>query len=153
MKKGLLAVVLAALLVVPVAALAGMWSITDSEMEDVTGQTGVTIDMSLQVTNGYIAYGDSDGVATTYTAAGYFTLAGMTVGGATGGAMNLTGLTVDVGSTGTTSALIIGLPTISGQIAFGSMKLGSTANGGTSLGSLTLGDLTTAASTIIVKAH
>jgi hypothetical protein len=152
MKKGFLAVVLAALLVVPVAALAGMWSITDSEMEDVTGQTGVTIDMSLQVTAGYIAYGD-DGVTATYTGPGFLTLAGMTVGGATGGALNLTNLTVDAGSTGTTSALIIGLPTLSGKIAFSALKLGSVANDGTSLGSLTLGDLTTSGSTIVVKAH
>jgi len=107
----------------------------------------------MQVTAGYIAYGDDNG-ASTFTTAGYFTLAGMSVTDSAGtGAMALTGIQIDVGSSGAVGAMVITLPSLSGKIAFNSLKLGSAANLGTSLGSLTIGDLTTSASSIIIKAH
>lgn len=150
MKKGLLIVALAALLVLPMTVFAGMWSITDNEMEDVTGQTGINIDMSLEVTSGYVAYGDEDGGGATYTSGGYFTMSGMTFNDGAGGAVDLSGLTIDVGSAGSVGALIIGLPGISGELAYTALKLGSAADAGGSLGSLTMGDLGTDASTITV---
>ncbi|MFP4476543.1 MAG: DUF6160 family protein [Desulfatibacillaceae bacterium] len=157
MKKGLLIIVLAALLALPMSAMAGMWSITENEMEDVTGQAGITIDMAVQVTSGYVAYGDDDGDdGGTYASAGFFTLSGMKIndGAATPGALDLSGLTIDVGTNASSeSALVIGLPSISGQVSFDDILLGDSANGGTSLGSLTLGDLGTAESTITITAH
>lgn len=153
MKKGLLVIALAALLALPLAAVAGMWSITDNEMEDVTGQAGITIDMTMEVTAGYVAYGDDDGSG-AYSTGGFFTLSGMTINnGGAGTGMNLSGLTIDVGNNGTDTALIIGLPSISGDIGFSSLKLGTAADTGNSLGSLTIGDLATSASTIYIKAH
>ncbi|MFP4476541.1 MAG: DUF6160 family protein [Desulfatibacillaceae bacterium] len=154
MKKGLLIIALAALLALPMSAMAGMWSITENEMEDVTGQAGITIDMAVQVTSGYIAYGDADGDATgTYDTEGFFTLSGMALNDGAGGAMDLSGLTIDVGTNAGTSALVIGLPSISGEVSFDDILLGATADSGDSLGSLTLGDLGTSSSTITITAH
>ncbi|MFP4476544.1 MAG: DUF6160 family protein [Desulfatibacillaceae bacterium] len=157
MKKGILAVAIAALMMLPLAAMAGMLTgkapLSDSELAGITGQTGVTIDMSLEVTDGYVAYGDDDGT-TDYTDEGFFTLSGMAIDDGAGGPTQITGLTIDVGTnTDGDSALIIGLPSISGRIGFSALKLGTTADGGSSLGSLTIGDLTTSASTIIISPH
>jgi hypothetical protein len=158
MKKGILALALATLMVLPLAAMAGMLAgkapLPDSTLEGVTGQTGVTLDLSLRVTAGYVAYGDHDGVAATYTDGGFLSMAGMTIDNGAGGATTINGLTIDAGtSTDGDTALIIGLPTITGRIAFNSLKLGTAANSGTSLGSLTIGDITMAASTVVIKPH
>jgi len=160
MKKGILVLALATLLILPLAAMAGMLTekapLSDGALEGVTGQTGVTVDVSIKVTKGFVAWGDDNGT-TNYTDAGYLSLAGMTINDGIGtapGPTTINGLTIDVGTdTAGTSALIIGLPTISGQIAFNSLKLGSAANSGTSLGSLTIGDITMASSTVVIKPH
>lgn len=161
MKKGILAVLLVALMALPLAAMAGMLTekapVSDNVLEGVTGQTGVTINASLEVTGGWVAWGDDDGdkLGTSgYTTGGFFTLSGLTINnGGAGTAMDMDGLTIDVGNDGTNTALIIGLPQITGDIGFGSLRLGTAANTGTSLGSLTIGDLTTNASTIEIYAH
>lgn len=151
MQKGLLIIALATLLVLPMTALAGMWSVTEDEMENVTGQTGISIDLSFRVTSGYLAYGDSDG-GTGYTSPGFFTLSGMRIENTAGtGNMSLTGLTIDVGSSGATGAIVIGLPALSGRVYFSDLKLGSAADAGNSLGSLTLGNVGTTASSITIR--
>jgi len=157
MKKGILVLALVTLMALPLAAMAGMLAekapLSDSTLEAVTGQTGVTIDLSLRVTAGYVAYGDADG-KTAYTDAGYLSLAGMAIDNGAGGACTINGLTIDVGTnTDGDTALIIGLPSISGRVAFTNLKLGTGANAGTSIGSLTLGDITMAASTVVIKPH
>jgi hypothetical protein len=91
-------------------------AITDKDLSDVTAQEGVTIDFSC-FTLGSIniavqGWGDSDGCTSCggYTAAGWVgnslnTSANfLTVGGT---------MTIDVGTSGSRTALVIGLPTLS----------------------------------------
>jgi hypothetical protein len=59
MKKVLFWVAIAAL--VPFVAWAGMSAITDTELQDVKGQTGITIDMSVSISAGDMAWEDDDG--------------------------------------------------------------------------------------------
>lgn len=114
MKKVLLFVVIAMFMMVPLAF--AKTAITEKDLSDVTAQEGVTIDFSC-FTLGSInidvqGWGDSDGCTTCggYTAAGWV-----------GNSLNTTdnflkingSMTIDVGTSGTRTALIIGLPTIS----------------------------------------
>lgn len=161
MKKGILAIAIVALMMLPLAAMAGMLTekapISDNELQSITGQTGVTIDMDILVTSGYLAYGDDSGddaVGATYTDAGYFTQSGLFINNGAGVATSIDGLTIDVGTdVGDTTALIIGLPSITGNIGFGALQLGTAAEDGASLGSLTLGDFTLAGSTVAIYPH
>lgn len=113
MKKVLLFAVLAMFLMVPMSF--AKQAISDSDLAGVTAQEGVTIDFSC-FTLGSIGievsgWGDSDGCATCgdYTAAGWVGMNKVTIPTVT-----LTGsLTIDVGTKGAVTALIIGLPGVS----------------------------------------
>jgi len=126
-------------------------AITDKDLSDVTAQEGVTIDFSC-FTLGSIniavqGWGDSDGCTTCggYTNAGWVgnslnTSANfLTIGGS---------MTIDVGTSGTRTALVIGLPTInmtgdmtqvirlantSGNLAASTQVLGTSYMSGVSL--------------------
>ena len=94
--------------------------ISESEMDAVTAQEGVTLDFdnaagnlmggSVNVTNVFpsvISYGDSDGF-TGYTGAGYIGLSNISAALQTVSISDL--MTIDVGSSGTLTKLNIGLP-------------------------------------------
>lgn len=130
MKKVLLFAVLAMFLMVPMSF--AKTAISESDLAAVTAQEGVTINFDC-FTVGSISidvqsWGDSDGCADCggYTAEGWV---GASIEMSTD-FVNIKGnLTIDVGTSGTQTALIIGLPTL--DLA-GSMtqtvKLGTAAN-------------------------
>lgn len=118
MKKLALALIL---LMVPVAAMAGMNAFMDmdemsnTEMAALTGQTGITMNATLQILGGHVAWGDTDGCGgTTLATDGWLTLSGITVG-----SLVLTGQTIDICRVGGTSWLTIGIPalTVAGGVA------------------------------------
>jgi len=127
MKKIFTAIVLLALLVLPMSVMA-MTNITDNELSSVTGQAGVSInvDVTANLTVGTVAWGDSDGF-TGYTNAGFVGIEGLNLtvhmsgrhdgafstGGATAvGYMANDPITIDVGTSDFGYSLVrIGLPT------------------------------------------
>ncbi|MFP4475435.1 MAG: DUF6160 family protein [Desulfatibacillaceae bacterium] len=135
--------------------LAEMESVTDREMEKVRGQAGIAIDASIQVTSGYVAFGDEDGVGTsgTYSGGGFFTAGGMTYDDG-GGPVNINGLSIDMGTNadGGTAVVITGT---GGRrtLSFEGLKLGSALDSGTSFGSLTFGDIGTAGGATVITPH
>lgn len=153
--KKILVLAAVLLLLAPVSAMAGMTAfmnmdeMSGNEMSDVTGQTGITIDMTQQITGGYIAWGDNDG-CTTYGTAGFLVLSTITAGPIT-----VDGLTIDACYDGTTAYLVLGVPaaTINANIA--AIRLADSAGFGVgeSLGSLTVGSLQVSAMTVRINAH
>jgi hypothetical protein len=87
--------------------------ISESEMDAVTAQEGVTLDFTdgVYISNpipGTFSYGDSNGFGTTYTSAGWFGLRNISV---LNDRITLGGLmTIDVGSNAGVTKLQIGLP-------------------------------------------
>ena len=130
MKKVLLFAVLAMFLMVPMSF--AKTAISESDLAAVTAQEGVTINFDC-FTVGAIhiavqSWGDSNGCATCggYTAPGWV---GATID-MSDDFVNIEGnLTIDVGTSGTQTALIIGLPTLNltGEMTQ-IVKLGSSAN-------------------------
>jgi len=110
MKKLALALIL---LMVPVAAMAGMNAFMDmdemsnTEMAALTGQTGITMNAVLTVNSGYVAWGDTDGCGTTLATDGWLTLSGIHVD-----SLAITGQTIDICRVGGTSWLTIGIPAL-----------------------------------------
>ena len=123
MKKIFTAIVLFALVVLPMSVMA-MTTIADNELSTVTGQAGVSIniDVTANLTIGTIAWGDSDGF-TGYTNAGFVGMQGMNLtvhlsgrhdGVYAGGANYLANkpITIDVGTSDAGASLVrIGIPT------------------------------------------
>jgi len=134
MKKVLLFLVLVMFLVVPMSF--AKTAITEKDLGDITAQEGVTINFDC-FTVGAISiavqsWGDTDGCASC---------GNLTTDGWVGASVNMStdfvtisgNMTIDVGTSGTRSALIIGLPTLNlaGSVTQ-VVKLGSTADlGGT----------------------
>ncbi|MBN1363421.1 MAG: hypothetical protein JW976_01315 [Syntrophaceae bacterium] len=115
MKKVFMSLIVLSLLVMMPFCSFGKTIISDEELQDMTAQEGVTINFNC-FTVGAISiavqsWGDSDGCSTC----GGFTSAGW-VGASVNMSSNfvsMTGnMTIDVGSSGTKTALIIGLPTL-----------------------------------------
>lgn len=117
--KGLQKLALAAAVVAPFAQ-AEMASIDDVMLSEMTGQSGITIDVDLQMTIAAIKYVDQDGL----TGAGAVTMRNITVGditynagavtatnptGMVVGAAQIRGITIDVDAT---KGLVIGLEQI-----------------------------------------
>ena len=153
--KRMLVFLLAAALLTPAGAMAGMTAFLNlnemggAEMGDITGQTGITIDMTSQITGGYIAWGDNDG-CTTYTTAGFLVLSTITAGPRT-----VDGMTIDACYDGTTAYLVLGMPATVGNCHIAAIRLGPSAGFGVgeSLGSLTVGSLAVSAMTVRINAH
>jgi len=122
--------IVAFFLMLPLSAFAKA-IISDSDLHDVTAQEGVTINFSCftvgAITIAAQSWGDSDGCATCggYTTAGW-------VGAAVTMSSNfvsITGnMTIDVGTSGSKTAVVIGLPTLNlaGTVTQ-VVKLGTTA--------------------------
>jgi len=115
MKKVLLLAVLAMFVMVPFTSFAKS-AITDSDLQAITAQEGVTIDMSHLTVNVSMteqAWGDGDGF-TGYASAGWVGATNVTIP-----TIGFSGdLTIDVGTSGGTTALKVGLPslTLSGDV-------------------------------------
>jgi len=130
-KKIFISLIALMLMVLPLTSFAKT-AITDKDLGDVTAQEGVTINFNCftvgAITIAVQSWGDSDGCSTCggYTSAGW-------VGAAvtmSSDFVQITGnMTIDVGTSGTRSALIIGLPglNLAGTITQ-IVKLGSTNN-------------------------
>jgi len=139
MKKVLLLTVIALFVMMPLASFAKT-AISESELSELTAQEGVTISFSgLSISNVALAvqsWGDSDGFA-LYTSSGW-------VGAAiamTGDVVALSGaMTIDVGSSGTLTAVRIGLPSVSvGSSTFQVDQIVKLSNAKTLTGTQTLG--------------
>jgi hypothetical protein len=111
MKKVLLLAVLAMFVMVPFTSFAKS-AITDSDLQAITAQEGVTVDMSgltVTVSMAEQAWGDGDGFGATYTKAGWVGATDVTIP-----TIGFTGeLTIDVGTdAGGTTAIKVGLPSL-----------------------------------------
>ncbi|MDY6854020.1 MAG: hypothetical protein SWO11_04830 [Thermodesulfobacteriota bacterium] len=144
-------IAMAALIFLPLFAMAQMSAISDSQLEAIVGQDGITIDMTLDAYIQLISYGDTDGFSGS--SAGYLNIAQLAIPDT--GTINLTGLTVDVETTSGISRLAIGLPTISGGISIGAIRVGSaaTSTSGSSIGTVSISGLNLSGSTIYVRGH
>ena len=151
--KKIIVLVAALMLIVPVSAMAGMTAfmdmneMTDTEMASTTGQTGITINQTLNISGGYIAWGDDDGCANSE---GWLTLSTLTVS-----QLVITGMTIDVcHASGTvTTWLTIGQPALTVSAGIAAIKVGSVINGGASLGELVIHSLAVGAMTIQITGH
>jgi hypothetical protein len=156
--KKILVLAACVLLLLPVSAMAGMTAfmgmdeLSNSEMSDVTGQTGITIDVDLAVTGGYIAWGDDDGCTngTVLGATGYLILSTVTMSN-----VHITGLEIDACSDGTTTYLDIYVPTLTLNQRVHAIRLAATADfgAGLSLGSLIIGSMTYSSTSVLIRAH
>jgi len=139
------------LLLLPGAAMAGMTAVSDFDLEEVTGQTGITITMNVTVVATSMAWGDSDGFG-TYSTAGWVILSTVTMP-----AVNLQGVTIDCGSDGTTSILQIDVGTgnlIQGNLTVGAVIIGTTASASTqSTGEIRMVGLGVRTGAIQLKGH
>jgi len=131
--------------------MAGMTAVSDFDLEEVTGQTGLTVTMNTTVTATSIAWGDSDGFG-TYSTAGWVILSSVTMPG-----ISLQGVTIDCGSDGSTSLLQIDVGTgnlISGNLTIGNVIIGTTSTASTqSLGQVQMSGLGIKTGAIRMSGH
>lgn len=121
MKRTLFWVAVIAL--VPLAAWAGMTAITDTELQEVKGQTGITIDMNVSISAGDMGWEDADGF-TGAANTGAVILSGVSMP-----TFSMSGVVIDAGSTGNTSYLSIDTGStnlITGTFEIGSVIIGTT---------------------------
>jgi hypothetical protein len=119
-KLSILAVLL--MVLAPVSAMAGMTAASDMDMADVSGQTGITISMTMSVTATGFAWGDDDGFGATYTDPGWVVLSGLSLP-----TIALSGVTIDAGTSAAgTSRLQIGTVgnIISGDLTIDAVVIG-----------------------------
>ncbi|ACL03866.1 conserved hypothetical protein [Desulfatibacillum aliphaticivorans] len=148
------AVIVMLMLTLPMTVFARMDSLTEEAMGEVTGQTGITIDLTWQLNDSYLAWTDNDGFGTTVSQnEGSLTLYGLTIDD-NGSPITISGITLDVGTNGSgDSYLMMGLPTIEGQLGIQEIYIGSQIASGGSLGRVFIGDLNMENSTIRVTPH
>ncbi len=157
--KKIVLIVAALLIMLPVMSFAKT-TISESELSELTAQEGVTISLGgLSISNIQIAvqsWGDSDGF-TLYTDSGW-------VGAAismTGDVVTLSGdMTIDVGSSGTLTAVRIGLPSVNvGSSTFEVDQIVKLSNAKQLTGTQTLGTAymsgltATVQGAVIITAH
>ncbi|MBI5844265.1 MAG: hypothetical protein HZB23_06315 [Deltaproteobacteria bacterium] len=148
--KKLLVIAAMLLLLAPVSAMAGMTTASELELEDVTGQVGMTIDMSMNVVATDVAWGDSDGFG-TYTTAGWLRLRNVTLP-----TISINGLVVDQGTGAGVSYIALATTgnLITGSLTIESVVVGSTATATTeSLGELRVGGIGVSFGTIRISGH
>jgi hypothetical protein len=138
------------LFLVPVSAMAGMSVASDTDLQDITGQTGVTISMNMNVTATGIAWGDSDGFG-TWTTQGWVVLQNVVLP-----TIALSGVTIDVGSQVGMSWLAIGTTgnIITGDLTIGALVIGSSAtSAGPSAGEIRIEGIGIGFGTIRIGGH
>jgi hypothetical protein len=124
MRKKLL-IVAAALVLVPLMAWAGMTAISDVELEEVDGQTGISISMSMTMSANQFAWEDNDGFGATLST-GAVILSNVTLP-----AISLDGVDINAGTSGGSSYLSIdtgATDLISGDMTIGAVVIGSSWN-------------------------
>jgi hypothetical protein len=137
--KKLILIVAALLIMMPLASFAKT-VISETELAELTAQQGVTISFSgLSISNVSLSvqsWGDSDGF-TGYLSSGWVG-AGITMSGT---AVGLSGaMTIDVGSSGSLTAVQIGLPTVNiGSTSFAVDQIIKLASAKTLASGMTLG--------------
>ncbi len=105
----------AAIAAAPFAAQAELTAMDDALLSDMTGQSGITIDLNLDVQIAEIRYTDEDGSGTDIDDGGFLTLSNIVVNGDQGAANDqaiIKGVTIDVDGT---DGIVIGLGQIGGQ--------------------------------------
>lgn len=138
------------LMLLPVSAMAGMQAASDTELSQVSGQTGITLDMNMSVTAGTVAWGDDNGFA-TYTTEGWVVLSGVTLP-----TISLSNVTIDVGGNTTTTYLAIGTSgnVITGNLTIADVVIGSSATSTTpSAGEIRISGIGIAFGTIMISGH
>ena len=148
--KKLLVIAAMLLLLAPVSAMAGMTSASELELEGVTGQVGMTIDMNMSVVATDVAWGDSDGFG-TYTTSGWLRLRNVTLP-----TISVAGLVVDQGTGAGVSYIALATTgnLITGALTIESVVVGSTATATTeSLGELRVGGIGVSFGTIRISGH
>lgn len=149
MKKiGILAVL--ALILMPVSAMAGMSVASDADLQDVTGQTGITISMAMNVNATGIAWGDDDGFG-TWTTQGWVVMRNVSMP-----TISLSGVDIDAGGDGTTSylAIITSGNIITGDLTIGDLVIGSSATSTTeSAGEIRIEGIGIGFGTIRISGH
>ena len=135
---------------------AAMDELNHPDLADLTGQVGIRIDLSVEIYDGYVAWGDSDGVSDDYLSdPAYLTMSDIRLNNGMDpvGPMDIIGLTIDAGTDNKQSYILIGMPSISGLISFDEVKIGKNIDEGESLGSLVIGDFRLAPSHIKITSH
>lgn len=127
-------------------AHAELSSITDEELGNVTGQSGLTIDADVLLTVGNLDYVDADGDGGGSATSGTLRLETIAFNDGSGGAVSMNGTTIDVDGSG----LKIGLPAITGTLSIGGLYLGNTT---TSAGSISVGNINLSGTTLTINAH
>jgi len=138
------------LMLLPVSAMAGMQAASDTELNEVSGQTGISITMNMNVTAGTIAWGDDDGFA-PYTTAGWVVLAGVKLP-----TIALSNVTIDCGGNTTTTYLAIGTTgnVVTGSLTISDVVIGSAANSTTpSAGEIRISGIGISFGTIMISGH
>jgi hypothetical protein len=158
MKKTAILIMILAFVMMPAVLLAKS-AISDSEMDAVTGEAGVSIAFTnvtmtgTQITS--LSFGDSDGF-TGYTTAGYLGISNVSITGTTA---NINGTAnIDIGTNGSSTRLNMFLPnlTLGPANVTAYMKLDSSPNMTTTTRLLDLslqGFTTTLNGTVTVFAH
>lgn len=149
--KKLLVLAALILLLAPVSAMAGMTTASELDLEGVTGQVGLTVSMTMNVTATDVAWGDSDGFSGA-TTAGWLHLQNVTLP-----TIALSNVIIDVGSNAANTSYIAIETTgniITGGLTIGSIVVGSVANATTpSLGELRVGGIGVSFGTITINGH
>lgn len=137
----------------------GMSALEDEDLSEVTGQVGITIDVAFEATSGYLSLMDYDGFPDD--TGGYSDRACITLGDfwANGGSAGtpVTGedWTIDVGSDGSSSYLIIGIGTLTEDDdsgwGFDSFKIGKDPDVGFNIGRIAMTGIQMGGSTIRIE--
>ncbi|MBI9077521.1 MAG: hypothetical protein JEZ02_19105 [Desulfatibacillum sp.] len=149
----------AALLLSASFSLGGMTALEDMELSEIKGQVGLTIDIALEATSGYLSLMDFDGFPDDTNPAS--DKACVTLGDfwANGGTANTpvtgTGWKIDVGSDGASSYLILVIGTLTNDDdsgwGFDSLKIGTEPNTGLNIGKIAMTGIQMGDSTIRIE--
>lgn len=148
--KKLLIVAALLLILAPVSAMAGMTTASEKELEGVSGQVGMTVDMSMTVVASSVAWGDSDGFS-TWNTQGWLILSNFSLP-----TIAISNLIIDVGTTGATSylSLLTSGNIVTGNLVVGSIIVGSAATSTTqSLGELRVNGIGVSFGRIMLSGH
>lgn len=154
--KKILVLAVIMLLVAPISAMAGMTAfmdmdeMSDTELAATTGQTGITMNQTITITGGYIAWGDDNGCAGTTANRGWLTLENITASG-----LIMDGTTIDICKAGgeVTTWLTIGVPALTITAGISAIRVGSNIDAGFSLGELVIHSLQINAMTVEITGH
>ncbi len=147
-------VVLLCMLAAAPSSRAGMETLSEEKMANVTGSSGITVDASIHLNSGYILWEDSDGYPGDGSH-GYFTATNFHMtNDAQNGPMSITGLDIDVGTDAAGNTMfILGGPNFDGVLQIGTLKIGSGPKLGTSYLDVEIKDLDLSRTTLYMWNH